>query len=215
MQEWLYNLLYLIADTGGAQWVYIAIAGILVISGFGLPVPEDVPLLLGGLLCGLGYADVRVMAPLCFVAVLGADLVLYLIGRRYGHHVPKFPILRRYLTEARLAKAEAAFHAHGGKTLFTARFLPGVRAAIYFTAGAFKVPYWKILCFNGGAALLSVPTLVFVGYFGAKHFDKVSKAVGVAQLIIAAVVLIAATLFIVWRTRRKRRLNATSSTPEL
>ena len=80
---------------------YLGVVFVLMLGGFGAPIPEDLPLLLGGYLCGSGQADVTIMLPVTLVAVLGADLMVYFLGRRYGHHVPKLPLLRRYLTEER------------------------------------------------------------------------------------------------------------------
>ncbi len=164
---------------------YVGVIGLLLISGFGLPLPEDIPLLVGGYLCAQGYANIWVMVPLSFAAVLGADCILYWLGRRYGHHVPKLPLLRRYLNEAHLTRAEASFHNHGGKTLFIARFLPGLRAAVFFTAGVFKIPFWKMLAFDGSAAVISVPALVLVTYFFADHIDQIKHWSGEAQLLLA------------------------------
>src|SRR5690606_33249443 len=103
---------------------YVVIWGVLLLSGFGLPIPEDLPLILAGYLCGIepAYADPWIMFPGCYLAIIGADLVVFVLGRRYGHHVPRLPLLRRFLTESRLAKTEAKLHQHGGKFIFMARF---------------------------------------------------------------------------------------------
>jgi len=147
MEEWLFQF----ADQG-ALLAYLSIFGVLLISGFGLPLPEDIPLIVGGYLAGIGVVNPWIMIPGTFIAIVGSDGIVYFLGRRYGHHVPRLPVLRRFLTEARLAKTEAALHKHGGKFIFMARFLPGVRTPAFFTAGGFKMPYWKFLLFDGSAA---------------------------------------------------------------
>lgn len=211
MDAWLHATIESFAAHAGWLGAYAAVAGVLLLSGLGLPIPEDIPLLIGGWMCGMGYANIWVMVPLGFVCVLGADLLVFLMGRVYGHHVPRLPVIRRYLTPARLAAAERSFQKHGGKTLFVARFLPGVRSAIYFTAGTFKISTWKMLAFDGLAALLSAPALVLVGYFGTRHFDKVKAFVEGTQWAIAAVAILATAAFIVWRLRKRRALPAAPS----
>lgn len=208
MEEWLHRNIELLALHAGWMGAYIGVCGVLIVSGLGLPIPEDIPLLVGGMLCGLGMANIWVMVPLSFGAVVVADLMVFMMGRVYGHHVPRMPIVRRYLTPARLARAETSFHNHGGKTLFIARFLPGVRSAIFFTAGTFKIPMWKMIAFDGAAALLSVPTLVLVGYFGAAYFDKVVAFVERTQLGVVIVAVVAIVGFVMWRLRRRRRVVA-------
>ncbi len=206
MEAWLHDAMVTLSTHAGWLGVYVAIVTVLLVSGLGLPIPEDIPLLLAGMLCGMGRANIWVMVPLTFAAVVIADLMVFTMGRVCGHHVPRLPIVGRYLTPARLARAEQAFHNHGGKTLFIARFLPGVRSAIYFTAGTFKIPLWKMVAFDGAAAVLSVPTLVLVGYFGAAYFDQVVEFVERTQIGIAVLAVLAVVGFVMWRRRRRRRV---------
>lgn len=190
----------------------IIVLGVLLLSGLGLPVPEDIPLLTAGYLCHLQIVDIWLMIPLTFAAVLGADCTIYYLGRRYGHHVPRLPLLRKYLTEPRLARAELAFHKHGGKTLFIGRFLPGLRAPVFLTAGVFKIPFWKMLAFDGSAALISVPAWVLVAYIFGERIEELGAWAAQAKIVIAAVALLLAAGFIIWKlVRRRRRLASTST----
>lgn len=188
------------------QLPYLGVAAVLLASGFGLPIPEDLPLLIGGYCCGIGKADIRIMLPVAFAAVIGGDSIVYLLGRRYGHHVHRLPLLRRYLTQARLTKAELSFHSHGGKTLFLARFMPGLRAAVYFSAGAFKIPYWKMLAFDGSAALLSVPLWVLLAWYFAHDLQRIKQwSAGANAGLVVAIVLVLVGFF-GWKALKRRRL---------
>jgi len=176
------------------------VLGIIILSGFGLPVPEDIPLIMAGIFCGNGQANIWVMLPLCFIAVMGADAIVYWLGRKYGHHIPRMPLMRRFLTPKRLATAEANLHRHGGKTLFVCRFLPGIRAPMLFTAGTFRIPYWKFLLYDGSAALMSVPWLVLLPYwFVNTYSEEAMRAVAheVQIGIIVGVVLLIVGFFVV------------------
>ena len=135
------------------EWSYLAVALYLWGTGFGLPFPEDVCLMLAGWLCAEEYASLWLMLPVCIVCVFGSDCVIYVIGRKWGHHVTKWPLFRKMLTKDKLEKAEQLYHKHGGKTLFAARFLPFVRASTFFVGGTFKYPFWKFCLFDGGAAI--------------------------------------------------------------
>ena len=184
-----------------------AIALILLLSGAGLPLPEDIPLLAAGYICGQGAARLEFMIPLCMVCVVGADSGLYLLGRRYGHHVPNLPVIGRFLSASRIALAEQKMRQHGGKTLFIARFLPGLRAPIFFASGACRVPYWKFLCFDGGAALLSVPTLILVAYYFSDHIDQVRHWTAEAQLTLLVLLAVLASGYVGLKLLRNRRLH--------
>jgi membrane protein DedA with SNARE-associated domain len=196
--EWLFSF-------GGSWAVYAGVLGILLASGLGLPLPEDIPLLVGGVLCHMGHAELWIMIPSCTIAVFAADVMLYVLGRRYGHHVNRLPLLSAYLTEPRLAAAEIAFHRHGGKTLFVGRFLPGVRTAVFFTAGVFKIPFWKMLVVDGLASLVSVPALILAGYYGAKKLQQVHDWLGIANVAILVTAALSVIGYVVWRRVRRRR----------
>lgn len=185
------------------HFTYAGIVIVLLASGFGLPIPEDIPLITGGYLCYQGLANIWIMTPIAFTAVVLADCIVYWLGRRYGHHVPRLPLLNKYLSPQRLAKAEAAFHEHGGKTLFTARFLPGLRTATFFTAGTFRIPFWKFLAFDGFAAILSVPTITLAAYFFGEQIDHVRKFTWQGQIFLAVFTVVAIVGFFVWRRYRK------------
>ena len=187
---------------------YLGVVIIIFAGGFGMPIPEDLPLLVGGYLCGLGQAELAIMLPVGLSAVLGADFLVYVLGRQYGHHVPKVPMLRRYLSPPRLASAEAAFHKHGGKTLFLARFMPGLRTPIYFSAGAFKIPFWKMFLFDGVAALLSAPFWVLLAWYLAKtvELETLRNWSFVTQVILMMAMAICVAGFIAWKMFRQRKL---------
>jgi membrane protein DedA with SNARE-associated domain len=196
------------------RFTYVGVFLVLLSSGFGVPIPEDLPLLLGGVMCspiladellGIGHLQWWIMIPLCFVAVLGGDLTIFYLGRRYGHHVPNLPMVRRFLTPNRLQRAEAAFHRHAGKTLAVARFLPGLRTPAFFTAGTFRVPWWKMLAFDGGAAMVSVPIWVFAGYFLGQWMREISRYYGIVATV-AAVGLVGT--LVAYRLCRRRSCAA-------
>ncbi|HEX7010122.1 MAG TPA: DedA family protein [Phycisphaeraceae bacterium] len=185
---------------------YVAVIGVLLLSGLGLPLPEDIPLIVAGYLCGQGYTNPWVMFPGAFMAILGADGLIFVLGRRYGHHVPRLPLLRRFLTEQRLARTEQMLHRHGGKFIFMARFLPGLRTAAFFTAGGFKIPYWKFFLFDGSAALLSVPAILLLAYAFSHQIHQVSQWVADGQAVAIGGVLLGMAGFVggKWFLKKRR-----------
>lgn len=203
MEQWLTEF----AQTG-PMVAYLSIVGVLILTGFGLPVPEDVPIIVGGYLSGLGYANPWIMLPAIFLSIIGADAVVFVLGKRWGYLVPKLPLLRRFLTEKRLAKTERALHKHGGKFIFVARFLPGLRTAAIFTAGLFKMPYWKFLLFDGSAALISVPTIFILSYVFAEHIDQVRHRISEGQTAAIVIMVLAIVGFVAFKIAFRRKIAA-------
>ena len=74
-------------------------------------------------------------------AVLG-DTVNYHIGRKVGTTItPRIVWWGNWLTKIKMARAEAFFNKHGGKTIVIARFMPFIRTFIPFVAGASRMNY--------------------------------------------------------------------------
>ena len=154
------------------EYGYIAVFVMLLICGFGVPIPEDVTLVAGGVIAGLGHADVHTMFAVGMAGVLVGDGTMFGLGRLYGPRIVKLPGFRRVLTPERFAKAQDAFHKYGKWVMFVARFLPGLRTPVFFTAGmSHRVSFATWLLMDGCAALISVPIWVYLGYFGAQNWD--------------------------------------------
>ena len=71
------------------EYGYIAVFVMLLICGFGVPVPEDVTLLTGGVIAGLGHADVHTMFAVGMAGVLIGDGTMFILGRVYGQRVQR------------------------------------------------------------------------------------------------------------------------------
>ena len=175
---------------------YLVIFGILLATGFGLPLPEDIPLVIGGALCGAtagAHPSIFIMLPGVMIAIVGSDVMLYYLGRWIGPTIHRHPILKRVVGNRNLARARFAFAKHRAKFVFFARFLPGLRAPAFFTAGTFKMPFRKFLLWDGMAACLSIPPAVLLGYFFHEKvnfvFDALSKGKTIGFVIIAAIIL--------------------------
>lgn len=187
---------------------YVVLVAVLLLTGFGLPLPEDLPIIVGGYLAAtMEEVNPWIMFAALFSAVMVADSIVFWLGRRYGHHVRRLPVIRRYLTDRNMARAENLLNKHGGKFVFMARFLPGLRTPAILTAGTFKVPYWKLLVYDGTAALVSVPVIFFLAYYFADQIDEVRKWLQDAQMTAFGIIALVVIVFIglkLWLGRRRR-----------
>lgn len=174
------------------HFTYSGLVLVLLATGLGLPIPEDVPLLAAGYLCHQGVIDLRLTIPLAALAILASDSLLYYFGQRHGRKLTGHSLGRFGLTPERFARAEAAFQYHCGKTLFISRFLPGVRAAMFFAAGAMHISYWKLVLYDGMAIVLSVPTLIVLGWWFSGEFARVSHDAHRLQVVLILLLALAA-----------------------
>lgn len=187
---------------------YLAVFLVLLACGFGVPIPEDVSLVAGGVISGLGYANVHVMVMVGMAGVLVGDGCMFMLGKVFGEQVLRFRPIAKVLTPERFVMVQQKFVRYGNWLLFFARFLPGMRTAVFVSAGmSRKVPFWRFLAMDGFAALISVPAWVYLGHWGASNLDELMKWVHRGQAgilaVVAGVIVIVGCLW--WRRRKKRR----------
>lgn len=181
---------------------------ILLLCGVGLPIPEDIVLIVAGM---LAQDDGRSWIPVTFLmycGVLAGDSIIFLLGRRYGTRLLAWQGTHHLFPPRKQARVQRLFDLHGSIVLLIARFLPGLRAPIFSTAGAMRVPYAKFLMFDGAAAFFSVPVFVWFGNWLWAKFDddiqKLNAALSHTQwytLWVAAALIVVGVMM--WRLRNR------------
>ncbi|MDN0077045.1 DedA family protein [Crenobacter sp. SG2303] len=184
---------------------YLAVFFVLLLCGFGVPIPEDITLVAGGVISGLGYANVHVMFAVGMAGVLVGDAVVFSAGHVFGPKVLRFRPIGRILTPQRFHAVQEKFDKYGSWVLFIARFLPGLRSPIFITAGmSGKVSYLRFLMMDGLAALISVPVWVYLGNFGASNREWLLMMVhrGQAGLLLVVGLLLLTVGVVFWRKKK-------------
>jgi membrane protein DedA with SNARE-associated domain len=196
---------------------YAFVFTILVLCGFGLPMPEDVVLATGGVLAWLASDLVEVtfgtmirdrglvtMVLVGLAGILAGDTVIFLAGRRFGHRVADIAPLRRIVTPAKLEAVEKQIRRRGNLVVVIARFLPGLRAPTFFTVGHAKMPLWEFVAFDGGAALVSAPLWVCLGFWLGSDLQALAReASRFSHYILLAVGLVLFALWVRWWQGRR------------
>jgi membrane protein DedA with SNARE-associated domain len=185
---------------------YLAIFVILLLCGLGVPVPEDITLIAGGILAYYGVCDVWIMIGVGLLGVLLGDSIVFYLGKRYGRRLLKKWPFRMFIDETKIQNIRGKLHHHGGKLLFTARFMPGLRSTVFFASGLLHFPYRKLIVYDGAAALISVPAIVYSVYYFGDYLEYVIRLIkrvegGVAGVIAIAVIIITVKL---WLNHKKK-----------
>lgn len=191
-----------------SSYGYWAVFLVLLACGFGVPIPEDITLVSGGVISGLGYTNVHIMLVVSMLGVLVGDSTMYWLGRIYGEKILKFPLIRNVATPERFAQVQERFETQGWKLLFVARFLPGLRAVVYLVSGITrKVSFARFVLVDFVAAIISVPIWVYLGDFGARNLDWLEAQIRKGQMVIW-VLLIIGGLFLYWKWKKSRKNKA-------
>ncbi|TGK17517.1 DedA family protein [Leptospira fluminis] len=172
----------------GQNFAYLAVFLTLLLCGFGLPVPEDVSLVSGGVIAGLGYANEHVMFAVGMAGVLVGDGTVFLLGRIYGVRVLQIPFIARFITPERFLSVQEKFSKYGNWVVFVGRFMPGLRMPIYLTAGTSdRISFLRFLSLDFLAAAISVPIWVYLGHYGAQNLDHLRELVHQGQLTLFSI----------------------------
>lgn len=213
MQDLLTQLL---GDSQGFI-AYATVFGILVACGLGVPLPEDISLILGGFLAHKGAASLPVMMVVGFAGILVGDSLIFFAGRRLGGKLGRGSdgkgggFFARIVTPEKRARVEGLFTRHGQKIVCIARFMPGVRAVTYFTAGSVGMPYWRFIFWDGLAALLSAPVFVWLGFHFGGELDMLISKFKEGQYAVMGVLAVAAIGYFLWRRSRAAAKKAQAS----
>jgi membrane protein DedA with SNARE-associated domain len=177
----------------------------LVIGGLGVPLPEDAALLAAGVLIQRDAVHPAVALVGVFAAVLGGDAMLFFLARRLGPAAYERRLFRRILPPERRARIDDAYHRYGGRLVFFARHVAGLRAAVFAMAGIHGMRPSRFLFWDAAAACLSIPLVVGLGYFGALHIDRVRAGIATASHYLLLAVALAVLGYLTWRHIRKLR----------
>ncbi|MFM8706543.1 MAG: DedA family protein, partial [Planctomycetia bacterium] len=183
----------------------------LTLTGVGLPVPEEVPIVAAGVASRAGALHWYYALPACLVGAILGDSLMYAIGRLFGARILKeHPWWSGFLTPERERTIENLLRKHGIKAFFVARFLVGLRSPFYLTAGILKVKYrWFLL------ADFICASIVIGGFFGLAYLfgERITSLIQATERGFTAIALsvalvgLAVIAFFSFRQRRIRMLD--------
>ena len=160
----------------------------LVLTGCGLPLPEEVAIILAGVLSAQGHLDPFLAFAACLVGALLGDAIVYAIGHRWGHNLLSYhPRLAKLMGAEREKRFEEAIEQHAFKVMLLSRFLVGVRGPVYLAAGVVRLPFRKFLIYDVICA-----TIVVGLFFGLSYLfgDHVARWLHDAELKVTLFVLL-------------------------
>jgi membrane protein DedA with SNARE-associated domain len=185
-----------------ATWGYLGIAVFVFVGNLGVPVPEETVVLAAGFLAGRDILDPRLVFAVALGSAISGDCFGYLIGRTGGQRLLEQLAMRFKYVARRHRRFKQFFAAHGNKTVFFARFVPGLRFMAGPMAGAAGMGFWRFLGWNVSGATVWCGAMVTLGYLVGDEWEKVAHLVHRAGgwLLVALVVMVV-VLSLWWRER--------------
>lgn len=194
---------------------YLSVFGVLMLCGFGFPLPEDISIIAGGIISGLAnesghhYTNVHLMCLVSLTGVMLGDSMVFFMGRRLGDGIFKKKIVGKILSHSTFEKITVSMQKNGVIVLFLARFLPGLRSAIFLTAGITRfVSFPKFFLIDFIAALISVPLWTYLGYYGASNMELLTHWIKDTKIITAIIIAIIIVIYIGFKLFKRRLVKS-------
>ena len=177
------------------HFTYLGLFVVLMLCGLGMPIPEDVALLAGGYLVHRGITRYPITLIVSLFGVVAGDNSLFFLGRHFGTGLVRYFGLARPGRQLQIERIQAFMQRHGHRAIFYARFLAGLRALIYLSAGSFGVRPAIFFVYDLIGALISVPIVVSLGYLFGAQLEMVVKYLGGFERLIVVVIILCIGLY--------------------
>jgi len=164
---------------------YIGVGAVVVATCFGLPVPEEICLVLAGAAAYQGAFNLAAVLLVAAGAIAVGDFVIYLLGRYWGPTLFKWRFFRVILSPRKARVVRRRYAGHVLRAVFTVRFLSGLRTATYFTAGMVKLKPHHFLLSDLPAIAIYVPAWSLAGYFFSPHVARIISFLKTANHAVA------------------------------
>lgn len=198
--------------------VYWTVFGMMLASGFGLPVPEEVYIVSIGLLAYMG-ANPELFPPpfpgapvingyeaalVTLLSVIFADFLVFTLGRVFGKKIIARPRFQKIFTEEVMERIQRWVKKYGIMAAFIFRFTPGVRFPAHIALGMLSFSVWQFVLVDAFAALISVPSQILLIY----HFgEPILAAISRFKIIIFGALVAGLVIFVVHKLYQRRVIN--------
>lgn len=191
--------------------LYTVLFLILIVSGFGVPIPEEATLLVGGYLAYLEFIDFWPTVYLLIAGIIVADSAGYLFGRLAGVFLTE-KLSRFKYASIFLGKTKSYFDKYGERMVLFTRPLLGVRVLVPILAGNFRMNFFKFFIFDALGAIPWTFLLVSVSYYFGLGLDFLTEVREIKYVVVLLGII--GVLFLAARIIRKEKAKVQSEFPQ-
>ena len=156
----------------GSSWSYFVIFIVAVIDAFFPLVPSETVLVIGGSFAASGDLNLLFVILAGSAGAILGDNISYGIGSLVGERTVK-RWFRSEKAHKRLEWAERTLDERGAYIIIIARFIPGGRTAVTFSAGYIPTfPWRRFIVYDIVAGVIWATYAALLGYFGGKTFEN-------------------------------------------
>jgi membrane protein DedA with SNARE-associated domain len=185
LTDWLQQVLSWLPEGGSYLLLLFFIAFFESLSMIGLIMPGSTLAVLAGFLAAHGKSSLPLVILITSAGAFGGDLISYWLGARYGTQILSRKSFKKH--RKLINRSEVFFSAHGGKSIFFARFLGPIRGITPFIAGLARMPGIDLFRYTLISALLwglAYPGLGYLGGASWQRAESLSSRFGMLVLLV-------------------------------
>jgi undecaprenyl-diphosphatase len=199
------NILSLIGQYG--YWIILLS---VMLESAGVPLPGETILIASGFLVQQGHLDLGNAILFGILGTVIGDQIGYWVGRKGGR-----PFVLRWgryvlITPERLGRAEMFFDRHGGKAVFLARFVAGLRIFGALAAGISRMHWRTFLFYNALGGAVWATAAVLAGYLLGGSLNLVEQWAGRSSALLGILLALALIFYFSYRWVAKHQARLTA-----
>ncbi len=152
-------------------------------GAIGLPIPEDIPLILAGVMAQTGKVRVEWALPICYLGIVIGDVFIFSVGRKLGPTLFQKRWFRQRFSIERIRDVRFRLEKRSLLMIFIARHLFYLRTVTFLACGAVRMSFARFLFADAVAALISAPLMIFIGYSAAENYQIIFQAIKELKII--------------------------------
>ncbi len=184
----------------------------VMLESTGVPLPGETILLASGFLAQRDHLDLWDAIVFGILGAVVGDQIGYWVGRFGGRPFALRWGRYAFITQERLGHAENFFARHGGRAVFLARFVTGLRVFGALVAGTSCMPWARFALYNVLGGTVWATAAVSLGYFLWASMSLVEYWVGRVSLFLVAALVLAVLLR--WGYRKAMRTRSGEDLPD-
>lgn len=200
MEAWIDQLIAGVDPVWG-PWI---VFGLLLLSGVGIPLGEDIIIIPAGMLV---QQDALPLWPTLFAAYFGVicgDMLWFYVCSKIGTNLMHRKWFKRFVHPKRMLQVKYQFDVRGIWVIILARFIPASRTTTITVAGIMHMKFWKFALATAICCLITAPMQLFAGWWIADSLQAKSTVELVLRLLGLVMVVIAAIwAYRLWSKHRK------------
>ena len=181
------------------EYGYLFIFFGVMLESIGVPLPGETILIAAGFLVHHGTLALGETIAFSILGTIVGNQIGYWVGReggrpfvlRWGHYVG--------VTYERLLRVEGFFGQHGGKAVFLARFVPGLRVFGALVAGITRMHRGTFLFYNVLAGAVWATASILVGYLFSGSLNRFEEWIGSATVLLVLLLVLSLALYLTYR----------------